>query len=114
MGKNPELEAYVLASIFNEVKENDISLRLMTSERVGLHLLKSKVLNLVNTEHRIRLQFDNHIGYGFDFEESDKSGKTGKELYDVFVSKINSKEKLVSRGVIDERYGLYITKVNDS
>ena len=114
MAQNKELENVVLGALSHHAIEQDAGFKLMSEGDVELvkKIIKPLSKVMVDEPHKVRIHFVSIIGYGYDFE-----GDSAKETYDRAVrytkkvSGIPNFETFVSDGIVDDRFGWYITSL---
>ena len=110
---NEELEGAVLKAMFEYLVDKDAAIYLLRDTgEAGIRCLKDVTQAHVDTLEKIRIHYGKYIGYGFDFMHS------AKDRYYVAVhntkeapKSFESTEILVAEGVIDYRFGWYITEL---
>lgn len=118
MAKNPELERVVIEELYTHLKDNP-SLRLLgdDEEEFMRSLVQSMGQLMVNIPHKIRHHWQNHIGYGYDFSVETGNDITSKAMYETAVKTTRNLsgephfEIFVDSGIVDNRFGWYITRL---
>lgn len=118
MAVNEKLEEVVLGELYNCLSSEDFTLQIIADgdDEMGKQILKNMSRTMADEEYKIRIHFNQHIGYGYDFTK-DNEGRPAKEIYERAVNTTKkimgmaNVETFVKEGVRDERYGWYITKV---
>jgi len=118
MAKNPELEKIVIEKLYEKLKD-DPNLRTLGDgeEEFMKSLIQSMGELMIDKQHKIRHFFQNYLGYGYDFNAQSDETKNSRKIYE---QKLETLKKLsghpnievfVDEGVVDNRFGWYITRV---
>ncbi|MFC1728571.1 hypothetical protein ACFLZ7_03850 [Nanoarchaeota archaeon] len=120
MVQNEQLKWKVLAALYNHISEKDPALKAMADgdPETGAMVLEPGVSVVVDEPHKLRLHIGNFIGYGYDFGKKEPdTGRPAKDVYEHAVSATKKlggsehTETLVTEEIVDDMYGLYVTKV---
>ena len=123
MTKNPELEGAVLAHVYHYVLEINPDLkRLAGEEEFGAELMRDNVSITLNEEHKVEVEFRKYIApaqsdvsikvSGYDFTKGN-NGSSGRKLYDKDIRKIKKENSLISKTIIEKRFGVYIVDTSE-
>lgn len=117
MAKNELLERVVINQLYEHLKEDPQLIRLGDGEEEFMKSLIQGMGTLaVDQLHKVRHHFGENIGYGYDFNAKSDEDRTPRDIYEQALEtgkKLSGKpnfEVLVSSGVVDNRFGWYITK----
>jgi hypothetical protein len=116
MAKNAELEEIVLKKMAFRLKDEPSVRLMMEGDEEGTkELIKAMGQLQVDKDYKIRFNFSNIIGYGYDFNKTTEEGTPAKEVYEHAVK--NTKklggsphfETFLDEGIIDNQFGWYLT-----
>lgn len=116
MAKNAELEEIVLKKMAFHLKDEPSVRLIMEGDEEGTkELIKSMGKLQVDKEYKVRFNFSNTLGYGYDFNNKTEEGIPVKEVYERAVN--NTKklsgspnfEKFLDEGIVDDKFGWYLT-----
>jgi len=119
MTKNQELGQAVSHMMARVLLEQDISFKVVCDgeEDLGASIIEAMSKTMVDESHKVRHHFANVIGYGYDFTKKGDSGENAREIYDRAVRNTRERvagehsEILVHDEVVDDRFGLYLTRL---
>ena len=117
--KNKELADVVLKAMAETLNNQDPSFAIMTDgeTELGVSLITGMESHVgIDEPGKVRIHFSKVIGYGYDFTQK-SDGKPAKEVYVDAVA--NTKrvsgdphfETFMADGVVEDRYGWYMTRV---
>ena len=115
MVKNGGLARVVLGQMYDFLYDKD--LMIMDEDREsGSQLILALGRVAVDEEAKFRIMRGSVIGYGYDFQGK-VDGEPAKQMYERAVKNTRNKvagefsETFLDSGVVDDRYGWYLTRI---
>jgi len=118
MAKNAELEEVVLKEMALHLKDEPSVKLMMEGDEEGTKELIRAIGKLqVDEEYKVRFNFSNILGYGYDFNKNTEEGVPAKTIYERAVnntkqlSGIAHFETFVKEGIVNDKFGWYLTSL---
>jgi hypothetical protein len=119
MSKNQELEEVVLTAMAKQLKDEPSVKIIMEGDEEGTkELIKSMGKLQVDEDYKVRFNFSNVLGYGYDFNKNTEEGIPGRLVYNTAINttkKLSGSphfERFLDEGIVDNKFGWYLTSLS--